>query len=208
MKKFIHNKLCMAAMALLFAALTSCESEGDSIGISTLTKFPTFEFPNGTTSVITTGTTFTPSVVVKEGDKELTPVISTSLNVNVPGIYNVGYTAINSDGYPGTASQQVIVYNPAIIPTDVRGNIVDANNAARKGTITLVPGTTNLFLGSDMAFGGVFPLYFQMDGNTMTVIPQSFVFGVTSVDATYNPVTKRFTVLVHPQEFAYTFKYE
>lgn len=211
MKKVIHNKLCVAvAITSLLALSISCETEGDSIGISTVTHFPIFEFPSGSRIVVTTGSAFTPDAVVKEGDKVLDPVISTDLDVDVPGIYNVVYSAINSDGYPGSAEQEVVVYNPAIVPTDVTGNIVDVNNAARKAVITLVPGTTNLFLGSDMGFGGVFPLYFQMDGNTMTVVPQPFPpnFGVSSVDASYDPVTERFSVLIHPQEFAYTFKYE
>ena len=211
MKKFIQNRFFAAvAVASLLAVCISCDDEGDSVGVSKVTYFPTFEFPDGSTVVITTGSSFSPSAVVKEGENELTPAISSDVDVAVPGIYEVEYSAINSDGYPGSATQQVFVYDPDIIPTDVTGNIVDVTNATRTGVITLVPGTTNIFHATDMGFAGVFPLYFQMDGDVMTVVPQPFApaFGVESVDASYDPVTQRFSILIHPQEFAYTFKYQ
>lgn len=211
MKKVILNKFFAAVIMIALCAVTvSCEQEGDSFDISTPTFFPTFEFPDGNRLVLTTGSSFTPSAVVTEGETELTPTIDNGVNVNVPGIYSVNYSAINSDGYPGSASQEVVVYNPAIVPTDVRGNIVDVTNASRTGVITLVPGTTNLFLASDFGFAGTFPVYFQMEGDDMTVIPQSFPssFGVSSVEASYDPATKRFTVLILPQAFAYTFRYQ
>lgn len=211
MKKYIQNRFYAAiAVASLLVACMSCDDEGDSFGISKTTQFPTFEFPQGNTVVITTGSSFSPDAVVKEGENALTPVISNDVDADVPGIYEVEYSAINSDGYPGSATQQVVVYDPNIIPTDVTGNIVDVNNATRTATITLVPGTTNIFHATDMGFAAVFPLYFQMNGDVMTVVPQPFpsAFGVESVDASYDPVTQRFSVLIHPQEFAYNFKYQ
>lgn len=211
MKKFIQNKFCAAvAVASLLAVSISCEEEGDSFDVSTTTYFPTFEFPEGSRVVITTGSPFTPNAVVKEGETELTPEIDNAVNVDVPGIYEVTYSAVNSDGYPGSASQEVNVYDPNIVPTDVRGNIVDVTNPTRTGVITLVPGTTNLFYATDMGFASVFPLYFQMNGDVMTVVPQPFpsAFGVSSVDASFDPVTRRFSVLINPQGFSYTFKYE
>ncbi len=209
MKRYINNKINISAIvaALCFVAF-SCAEDGDSVGISTVTYFPSFDLIDGDVVVITTGTEFTPNAVVKEGENELTPTINNPVDSNVPGIYEVVYSAENSDGYTGTTSQQVIVYDPAIVPTDVTGNIQDTGRPERKGVITLVPGTTNIFYGSDMGFGGVFPLYFQMDGDEMTVIPQSFIFGVTEVIASYDPVTKQFSTEMLPQGFTYNFQYE
>ncbi|MEQ8339402.1 MAG: DUF5011 domain-containing protein [Cyclobacteriaceae bacterium] len=197
----------LAVIGLSIGGL-SCESEGDSVGISTVTYFPTFELTDGENVVIATGSAFTPSATVKEGETELTPDIVNPVNNSTPGIYEVIYSAENSDGYPGSKSQQVIVYNPAIVATDVTGNIADIGRPERKGVISLVPGTTNIFFCTDMAFAGVFPLYFMMDGDNMIVIQQSFVFGVTSVDASYDPVAKTFSITVNPQGFAYNFQYE
>ncbi|RAW01865.1 immunoglobulin-like domain-containing protein [Pseudochryseolinea flava] len=209
MKNFIHTKLRIAVgIVALFAITSACDSDGDSVGVSTVTYFPSFEIVDGENVVVEVGDDFAPDAIVMEGETELEPTIDTDLNMNVPGIYSVVYSAVNSDGYAGTATQEVVVYDPTIVPTNVVGSIVDANNASRTGTISLVEGTTNLFLGSDMGFGGVFPLYFQMDGDEMTVIPQTFAagFGVETVEANYTPGTKQFFVRILPQNFTYTFK--
>jgi hypothetical protein len=207
MKKFIHTKFCIAiGIVSLSTIFFSCESEGDSVGISTVTYFPSFEIVDGESVVIETGDDFVPDAIVMEGENELEPTIDTNLDKEVPGIYSVVYSAVNSDGYAGSATQEVVVYDPAIVATDVTGNIVDVANANRKGTVTLVPGTTNIFLGSDMGFGGVFPLYFEMNGDEMTVIPQTFALDATSVEASYDPATKRFSVRIFPYDFAYNFQ--
>lgn len=209
MKKHIYNKIGSGVMTMALAAtLFSCDPEGDSVGVSTVTYFPSFELPDGANVVIETGEAFTPNAIVMEGESELTPDISNGVDNQTPGVYLVTYSAENSDGYSGSATQQVIVFDPTIVPTDVTGNIADVGRPERKGVITLVEGTTNIFHCTDMGFGGAFPLYFQMDGDVMTVVPQAFEFGATSVDATYDPVARTFTVLIHPQEFAYTFQYE
>ena len=209
MKKYtykIYESLLTIALFVLISF--SCETEGDSFNVSSETKFPSFELPAGEEVVISKGTTFAPEAIVKEGENELTPIIDNGVDVTTPGVYIVTYSAENSDGYSGTKSQQVIVYDPTIIPTDVSGNIADIGRPARKGVISLVEGTTNIFFGTDMGFGGVFPLYFQMDGDVMTVIPQPFIFGVTDVIASYDPVTKQFSTEMVPQGFTYSFQYE
>jgi len=209
MKKFIHTKFCFAlGIVSLSMVSIACDPEGDSFGVSTITYFPSFELVEGESVVITVGEDFVPEAIVMEGENELTPDIDNTVDNDVPGIYNVLYSAVNSDGYTGSATQEVTVYDPDIIPTDVTGDIVDLNNSSRTGVITLVEGTTNIFLGSDMGFAGVFPLYFQMDGDEMTVIPQPFppTFGVAEVEASYDPATKQFSVLILPQGFAYTFQ--
>jgi hypothetical protein len=209
MKKFIHTKICIAIGIVSLSMISfSCDPDGDSFDVSTVTYFPTFELVAGESVVIETGDNFVPDAIVKEGENELTPTIDNGVDSDVPGIYSVVYSAINSDGYAGSATQEVIVYDPAIVATDVTGDIVDVNNSSRKATISLVPGTTNLFLGSDMGFAGVFPVYFQMDGDVMTVVPQTFALGQTSVTGNYDPATERFSVLIQPAGFAYTFKYE
>ncbi|MEO9804271.1 MAG: immunoglobulin-like domain-containing protein [Reichenbachiella sp.] len=193
---------------LLAVVFTGCQEDLDTEGVSRVTTFPTFELTDGASVVITTGTSFTPDAMVTEGDTQLTPTIVNGVDNATPGIYTVTYSAENSDGFPGTSSQQVIVYDPAIVATDVSGNIADIGRPERKGVISLVPGTTNIFFGTDMGFGGVFPLYFQMDGDVMTAIPQTLAFGQTSVDATYDPVARTFAITINPAGFSYNFQYE
>lgn len=209
MKRYIYDKANMILAVTLVAMFSfSCDEDGDSVGVSTVTYFPSFELAAGDNVVIETGDDFSPDATVTEGETQLTPDISNGVDNTTPGIYTVSYSAENSDGYSGSKSQSVVVYDPAIIPTDVTGNIADIGRPERKGVITLVEGTTNIFHGTDMAFGGVFPLYFQMDGDVMTVISQPFIFGVTSVDASYDPATRQYSITVQPQGFAYNFQYE
>lgn len=209
MKRTIYSKINVGVTTVALAfALSSCDAEGDSVGVSTVTYFPSFELPDGANVVIETGEAFTPNATVTEGEALLTPEISNGVDNQNPGVYLVTYTAENSDGYSGTATQRVIVFDPTIVPTDVSGNIADTGRPERKGVISLVPGTTNIFFCTDMAYSGAFPLYFQMDGDVMTVIPQPFLFGVETVDASYDPVTRQFSITVHPDGFAYTFQYE
>ena len=191
MKRYIYTKINLSVLAMALV-LFACDPEGDSFDVSTVTYFPSFELPDGASVVIETGEAFIPNAIVKEGETQLTPTISNGVDNQNPGIYEVTYSAQNSDGYSGSVSQRVIVYNPAVIPTDVTGNIADVGRPERKGVISLVPGTTNIFFCTDMGFAGVFPLYFEMNGDVMNVIPQPLAFGQTSVDGTYDPVTRRF----------------
>ena len=202
------KKLNISFLVILSLFVFSCERELETEGVSMVTYFPTFELADGETVVITTGEDFTPDAVVTEGESALTPEITNGVDNTTPGVYEVVYSAVNSDGYVGSVSQEVFVYDPAIVPTDVTGTIVDSNNSARTGEITLVPGTTNIFHCTDMGFAGAFPLYFMMDGDNMVVIPQTLAFSATEVIASYDPVEKTFSVLIQPYGFGYDFEYE
>lgn len=205
--KITYNSIKNIFLVAVTLFLLSCEKEGDSYNISQETIFPSFEYERVVPLVI--GEAYTPGAEVKEGETVLEYDISGTFDNTTPGIYPITYSAVNSDGYPSSVTQIVAVYDPAIIPTDVSGNIVDLNNASRTATISLVEGTTNIFFGSDMGFGGVFPLYFQMNGDVASVVNQEFppAFGVESVDLSYDPIARTFSVLINPQGFAYTFGY-
>ena len=188
----------------MFVGAVSCDKESEDI--STVTTYATIEFDEFV--VRSLGEAFTPSAIAFEGETEVDVLVSGSVNVNTIGVYVIDYSAVNSDGFSAASSQTVIVYDPSVIPTDVTGAIQDKGRNERKATITLVDGTTNIFFCTDFAFGGTFPMYFTMDGDTMIVIPQNFVFGVTSVDATYDSAAKEYAIVVNTQGFAYNFEYQ
>lgn len=204
-KKFISNIIVIGVLAV---SLFSCEKDGDSVGISTETIFPTIDITAGTQVVIETGGSFTPDAVAKEGENTIEYSVDNTLDNSSPGVYAITYSAANSDGYQNSSEQLVIVYDPSIVPTDVSGNIQDIGRPSRKGVISLVEGTTNIFYCTDMGFAGTFPIYFQMDGDVMTVIPQPFIFGAEEVQGSYDPVNKTFSILILPQGFDYNFEYE
>ena len=198
------NKIIKLFSVFAILVLVSCTEE-DPIE-STITFYPTFEFES--LVVVEVGSSFTPSAKAFEGDTELELTTTGTYNTNQVGIYTLNFSATNSDGFSGSTSQTIVVHDPSIVGTDVSGEIVDANNSTRDGVITLIEGTTSIFLASDFGFGGTFPVYFQMDGDVISEIPQNYVFSATSVDLTYDPVGKIFTTLIHPYGFGYTFKYK
>lgn len=196
--------LLYSFLLTLFFGAVSCDKETEDI--STVTTYATIEFED--VVVIKKGEAFTPSAVAMEGETEVDVIINGSADVNTVGVYTISYSAVNSDGFSASSNQLVIVYDPAIVPTDVVGTVMDKSKNERIGEITLIEGTTNIFYCTDFAFGGIFPIYFQMNGDVMTVIPQDFLFGVISVDATYFPDTREYTITVNPQGFAYSFMYK
>jgi len=196
--------LLYSFLLTLFFGATSCDKESEDI--STMTTYATIVFDK--LVVLEKGDAFTPSAVATEGETEVDVIISGSVDVNTVGVYVINYSAVNSDGFSAASAQTVVVYDPTITGTDVSGDIEDIGRPARKATISLIEGTTNIYFCTDFAFGGTFPMYFMMDGDNMVVIPQDFVFGVTSVDATYDPAGKVFAITVNPQGFAYSFQYQ
>ena len=199
-------KKIILTILVAFTFLVSCESDttGD---VSRVTNYPVFTYDE--TVIVPLGGVYNAGALVTEGGLEIDYTISgdDDVDVNQVGVYTVTYSATNVDGFTANAIQTVIVHDPTIVGTDVSGNIRDAGNNARKGVISLVEGTTSIFYASDFGFAGAFPVYFQMNGDVISDINQPYINDVTSVDLTYNPVTHRFTILIHPVEFAYTFEY-
>lgn len=189
---------------LLTIAFSSC-SEADPIE-SSITYFPTFVYDDF--SVVELGGSFTPTASATEGGEDITVNISGSVDTNTVGVYIITYSATNSDGFDGTVNQTVVVHDPSIIGTDISGAIEDTGRPERTGIISLVEGTTSIFYVTDFAFGGTFPMYFQMNGDVISEISQVYAFAVTSVDLTYDPISKIFTTFVNPYGFDYTFQYQ
>ncbi len=182
----------------------SC-SDDDAKDVSSITNYPTFTYDE--LVIVELGGSFNSSVTATEDGTNLEVSTSGSVDTNTVGVYLVNYSATNSDGFSGSVTQTVIVHDPSIVGTDVSGNIRDTTRTSRTGVISLVDGTTSIFYCTDFAFGGAFPMYFQMNGDTISEIPQAYIFGVTSVDLTYDSSSKQFTTLVNPQGFDYAFEY-
>ncbi|XOV92945.1 MAG: BT_2262 family domain-containing protein [Bacteroidota bacterium] len=161
MRTYLNQKYITGVVIVLFATVfLSCESEGDSVGISGITYFPTFEFAEGDFITIPLGTTFTPAAKVTEGDKELDSTIDNPVDKDKVGVYDVVYSALNSDGYSGTATQSVMVYDPDGITADLTGTY--SGTVVRNGSegysdvpVTLTPleGVPGVYTISDWIAG-------------------------------------------------------
>lgn len=201
MKKLITYIICIVG----FTCLSACDTE-ETNDVSRVTNYAVFEYEP--VVVVPVGGTFTPSATATEGDVELTVNTSGTVNTSAIGIYDVVYSATNSDGFDANAFQTVVVHDPSIVGADVSGAIYDVARPERTGVISLVEGTTSIFYCTDFGFSGAFPVYFQMNGNAISEIPQNYIFDVESVDLTYDPVLLQFMTVINPQGFDYTFKYQ
>ncbi len=204
--KNIINKFLILLVSLTF--IISCSSDADTFGVSRVTTYPTFNY-EPIVAVPLGGTFSTDDVTAFEGSTELPVNVVGSANTNVVGAYDFTYSAQNSDGFNGVVNQTVVVYDPNGTGTNVSGKIRDVNNNSRTGVISLVPGTSNIYYCTDFGFAGAFPVYFQMNGDIPSAIPQVFhgYDPATTVDIGYNPVTKKFTVAIDPYGFSYEFEY-
>lgn len=200
------RKISIYILALMaFVATVSCHKETTE-GLSLVTNYAVFEYE--ALVVVEVGNDYAPTANATENGQSIAVETSGNVDTNTVGIYGVTYSAINSDGFEASVFQTVVVHDPTIIGTDVSGSIWDKGNNSRTGVISLVQGTTSIFYATDFGFAGAFPMYFQMDGDVISEIPQAYPFDVSGVDLTYDPVTREFTTLIHPQGFGYTFEYQ
>lgn len=117
-------------VATLFV-LGSCEKDLDSEGISKITYFPTFTMQGEPEMVVNVGSTYSePGVTAIENGKNLeikTTVTADffgnngSINTNSPDRYIINYSAINSDGFPGSTERVVYVVNTGDLKTSIEG---------------------------------------------------------------------------------------
>lgn len=192
-------------ISILAIFVSSCSKESTS-DVSEVTNFAIIEAEP--VVVVELGGTFVPSATATENGVNVEVSVISNVNTNVVGVYDVTYVAVNTDGFEATAFQSVVVHDPSIVGTDVSGNIWDKNNNSRTGIISLVEGTTSIFYVTDFGFAGTFPMYFQMDGDVISEIPQTYALSVTSVDLGYDPSVMEFTTVIHPYGFSYTFEYQ
>lgn len=131
----------LLVLAAAVIGLQSCEKL-ETEGVSFETQFVEFQL-NGDayTSVVLGDAYIEEGAVAKEGEEEKEVTIRGAVDVNQVGVYEVVYSAINKDGYPGSVSRTV-----AVIPgaenegVDISGNY-KYNNGNQIAEITkLAPG--------------------------------------------------------------------
>lgn len=145
--KAMNRYFKLSFLFILFLA-TSCEKETE--GISKLTQFASFAMEGDRYMSIIVGQTYTdPGVTAKEGETDLDVKVAGQVDVNTPGVYEIVYSAINKDGFPGSVTRSIAVLpSPELPGVDISGeyNYVDA---AGSSEITKVaPGfyiTTNVW---------------------------------------------------------------
>ncbi len=105
--------------------------------------------------------------MAKEGDDVLETTVTGSVDENTVGVYSIVYSATNSDGYDGSATQTVFVYDPSITTdfsgtypsgiTRTEGDGTNPRNYVGEVNITLVqPGIFYV----DCLLGGTYSLFY------------------------------------------------
>lgn len=148
-----------------------------------------------------------PEVKFAESGKTIDPAKITleGVDKNTVGVYNATITIGNVK-----LNKKVVVYDPSIkaqIDLEEKHDLKKYFDNDFKGnktvTISLVEGTNNIFLATDVAyFNRDFPVYFQVDGDELSVIPQTYVYNdIILVKLTWlNEKQRIITVFIRNQE--------
>ena len=101
-------------LALAAPVLTSC-SDDESEGKSRITYYAVLEMNGEAYMTTPVGSTFNdPGCVATMGGEDVSDQIQVtgSVNTNAVGFYKLGYTVVNADGFPASASRTVAVVDP------------------------------------------------------------------------------------------------
>ncbi|TLX72650.1 DUF5011 domain-containing protein [Labilibacter sediminis] len=187
-----------AILACCFLVLSSCEKDYENF-ITKVTYYADIEYDP--VVIVEKGGSYTASATATEAGVELEVIITGAedVDVNTIGVYEVGYSAVNSDGYTGSVTQLVIVHNPNGSGADVAGKIYDIahepTTAGRNGEISLVAGTSNMWYCTDMGGSGILPVYFEMNGDDMNIVEQPWDYAdVNGAEGIYDPVSRTFDI--------------
>ena len=118
-------------LSLLFIStfLVSCD-ENSTADVSRVTNYPNFTLLGDEVVYIQRGAVYADAgVIVTEGGTEIPYEISisgnyrggTTIDTDVVDVYNVVYSAVNQDGFAGSISRKVIVYEDSDLITSIAG---------------------------------------------------------------------------------------
>ena len=146
------KKLFITLTIITSSIFTACSDNSDTENVSKLTTYPIITLAGADPALVRVGTAYTdPGAVGTVGG---TPVplttrfvgryrknVSTTLDTNVSDVYNLEYTATNSDGFKRTAKRQVIVARTGDLVNSIEG--LYTSTVARNG-ITPSPAYINI----------------------------------------------------------------
>lgn len=169
MKKIIFITLVAAF------ALSACSKE-ESMGVSTITTFPSIELNGDEAITILVGGTYTElGVTAMEGETVIPAsgvITDGSVDNSVPGVYTISYTASNKDGFKVSARRYVGVITPAAAALNISGKY--KRNAGALGVATIVKTTyPGLYINDNpggIAMTGTNQIYIYMFQTEPTVV--------------------------------------
>ncbi|MDD7317838.1 MAG: DUF5012 domain-containing protein [Prevotella sp.] len=158
MKKYFLYSLTLCFMMLGFVAC----SEDEEFTDSRLTYYMKFEMQGPDTLMCPVGTPYVdPGCTATLAGKDVTANIVTEgvedVDFNKPGLYEVTYSGVGSDGFTSSVTRVVIVYDPAV-NEDIAGDYVTVD-----GTMRIKEGASSEYPGFKVKITKIAPGVFYVD---------------------------------------------
>jgi len=186
MKKFINY----LAIVMLSVAFASCKKNDLNypdgyVGISKITQYPVITVTGATYTSVVKGSTYT-DAGAKAGS--LTVTSSGTVNTATVGLYIITYKAVNSDGFPGSATRYVAVLPSADLGIDISGKYDYAAGGKTVNMTKLAPGF--YYVEGLYSAATTIPAYLIcVNGTNITVPSQATSFGNLNGTATLAGLT-------------------
>ena len=132
------------SIILLVISFSSCKEKLDSANVSRTTYYPVMTVLGSSVQLVQMGAQFKDSGAVALANGKsipvtttvsgvFTPYTGTTVDVNTPNEYLITYTAVNSDGFAGTASRTVWVAKTGDLVTSIEG--LYSSTVVRNGAV-------------------------------------------------------------------------
>ncbi|WP_394678070.1 DUF5011 domain-containing protein [uncultured Sphingobacterium sp.] len=167
MKRFIYNIIPFMLVLFLFQA---CKKDETTDGMTHITTYPVLTMTGDVyQSVVVGGKYVEAGVTAKEGDKPLEVKVTGSVNTSKEGIYELVYSAVNSDGFPGSVSRFVAVLSTAP-KGDLSGSYSYQANAAYSATMTKL--AAGFYRFSNVWGASTIPVFVLSSDGINAVVPE------------------------------------
>ncbi|MBB6612246.1 DUF5011 domain-containing protein [Pontibacter sp. Tf4] len=175
-----RNKIIGLAITILMAfTLAACEKDDETAHVSGVTTYAQFEI-NGDqyVSVVVGGEFNDPGVVAREGETELPVTTTSNLDLTTPGVYDITYTAINSDNFPGSVTRTV-----AVLPAPEQAGVDISGTYVRSGvTSTVTKLAPGFYLMPNVWGPNLIPSYILTTDGVNLTLPGNALSGFGPVE--------------------------
>jgi len=150
----------IAIVAIL--VMSGCEKDTEGVVTGTV-YYPTFVNSGNQINVVGVGETFTvPEVKVYDGEKDITDESSIigldEVDLETPGYYPVYFSATSADGYDGSYTLTIFVYDPGFADAPVIGNYDGGLEGRGGGPVVISEYQKGVYQVDDF-FGGYYNVY-------------------------------------------------
>ncbi|HVW99065.1 MAG TPA: DUF5011 domain-containing protein [Candidatus Babeliaceae bacterium] len=177
-----HTKLLAFIFAVLAIIVSSCKKDitdtESQVGISKVTNYADITLKGDRYASIVKGGTFTdPGAEATEKGNPIDVKVSGTVDANTVGVYNLTYSAVNSDGFTASATRTVAVLPEAEQSgVDISGSYTYVATGTNKSTITkIAPG----FYSTNNCWGttNIPCLFICVDGENIIIPSQLGGYG-------------------------------